>query len=158
MGGRMDSTTLALIGAGVLIVLAVVALVLRRGRGGAAGDPWAPPSDPAPTRFTSPQAIGPAERAEIEALIARGNKIGAIKRARELTGMGLKEAKDFVEGWERAGSPPALAVSAPPAPGGAGMAEVRALAAAGNKIGAIKRYRELSGVGLKEAKDFVDGL
>jgi ribosomal protein L7/L12 len=154
----MDPTTLILIGAAALAFLAIVALVVRRSRGSSLDNPWAPPGDAAPARLASPQALGQSERAQIEALIARGNKIGAIKRVRELTGMGLKEAKDFVESWERAGSVPALAASPPPSPPGDAMAEVRALAAAGNKLGAIKRYRELTGVGLKEAKDFVDGL
>ena len=36
--------------------------------------------------------------------------------------------------------------------------EIRALAAAGKKIEAIKRYREMYGVGLKDAKDIVDRL
>jgi large subunit ribosomal protein L7/L12 len=38
------------------------------------------------------------------------------------------------------------------------MAEVHALNASGNKIQAIKAYREHTGVGLKEAKDAVDAL
>ena len=36
--------------------------------------------------------------------------------------------------------------------------EVVALAQSGNKIQAIKLYRELTGVGLAEAKDVVDGI
>jgi len=36
--------------------------------------------------------------------------------------------------------------------------EVLGLAKAGRKIEAIKRYRELTGVGLKDAKDFVERL
>ena len=36
--------------------------------------------------------------------------------------------------------------------------ELQDLVAAGQKIPAIKRYREYSGVGLKEAKAFVDNL
>ena len=36
--------------------------------------------------------------------------------------------------------------------------EVRALTAQGKKIEAIKRTREATGLGLKEAKDYVDGL
>ena len=43
----------------------------------------------------------PTRSAEIEAqaraLLADGNKIEAIKLVREATGLGLKEAKDFVE-------------------------------------------------------------
>ena len=38
------------------------------------------------------------------------------------------------------------------------LADVVALAQTGNKIEAIKRYRELTGVGLREAKDVVDGI
>jgi ribosomal protein L7/L12 len=36
--------------------------------------------------------------------------------------------------------------------------EVAALARGGRKIEAIKRYRELTGVGLKDAKDAVDSI
>ena len=36
--------------------------------------------------------------------------------------------------------------------------DVVALKRAGNVIEAIKRYRELTGLGLKEAKDFVDRI
>ena len=38
------------------------------------------------------------------------------------------------------------------------MSEVHALVASGNKIQAIKVYRERTGVGLKEAKDAVEAL
>jgi ribosomal protein L7/L12 len=38
------------------------------------------------------------------------------------------------------------------------MAEVRELVAGGNKIQAIKVYREHTGLGLKEAKDAVEAL
>ncbi|MBF6164706.1 ribosomal protein L7/L12 [Streptomyces gardneri] len=41
-------------------------------------------------------------------------------------------------------------------PRGEGMAEIDALLAQGKKIHAIKRYRELTGCGLKEAKDAVE--
>lgn len=34
---------------------------------------------------------------EVRAALAADNKIAAIKRVRELTGLGLKEAKDLVE-------------------------------------------------------------
>jgi ribosomal protein L7/L12 len=38
---------------------------------------------------------------EVVQLINGGNKIGAIKLHRERTGLGLAEAKDAVEGFER---------------------------------------------------------
>ncbi len=41
---------------------------------------------------------------------------------------------------------------------GAVSLRVRQLAAAGNKIGAIKQLREETNMGLKEAKDTVDAL
>ena len=39
----------------------------------------------------------PTEDPEIQDLLAKGNEIQAIKRYRELTGLGLKEAKDAIE-------------------------------------------------------------
>jgi large subunit ribosomal protein L7/L12 len=42
--------------------------------------------------------------------------------------------------------------------GGPWLEEVRALKASGKEINAIKLYREHTGLGLKEAKDAVEGL
>ena len=96
---------------------------------------------------------------EIRDLLARGKKIQAIKRVRELTGMGLKEAKDYVEALPHA---PPLGQLVP----GRGAQplsreverEARRLLNDGGKIAAIRRVRELTGMGLKEAKDYVDSL
>ena len=61
--------------------------------------------------------------------------------------------------YRNAGYPPQFADSNGPAPeGGSASAAVLDLVRRGNKIGAIKRYREETGVGLKEAKDFVESL
>ncbi|MGD9812593.1 MAG: ribosomal protein L7/L12 [Sphingobium sp.] len=43
-------------------------------------------------------ALTPEIEAEIRRLIGARRKIDAIKLARETTGMGLKDAKDYVEG------------------------------------------------------------
>ena len=40
----------------------------------------------------------PVVDADIARVVAKGNKIEAIKLAREKYGLGLKEAKDYVEG------------------------------------------------------------
>lgn len=40
----------------------------------------------------------------------------------------------------------------------AAQAEIRQIVSSGQKISAIKRYRELSGSSLKEAKEFVETL
>jgi ribosomal protein L7/L12 len=47
----------------------------------------------------------------------------------------------------------------PPSSGNPGVTqEVLDLVSSGNSFAAIKRYRELTGVGLKEAKDAIDAL
>jgi ribosomal protein L7/L12 len=103
--------------------------------------------------------VAAPDMTEVSALLAGGNKIAAIKRLRELTGLGLKEAKDYVEALPDAGPLPALPSAGSMQPAGAGdLAEVHSLALQGHKIEAIKRYRQLTGVGLKEAKDYVDRL
>jgi ribosomal protein L7/L12 len=120
------------------------------------GDDFPPDAQPAP------RPLSETDLDELRALVAQGNKIVAIKRCRELTGLGLKEAKDFVEALPASG--PVYVASAPTRATAqalvsqADLNEVRALLARGNKIEAIKRYRELTGLGLKEAKDFVDTL
>lgn len=136
------------------------------------------------------------------------NKINAIKRYRELTGQGLKEAKDAVEyaiahpesakkgrsgldadtggagvrdliaegriaeavtvyaafmGVDEFTAKAAIVelerqLNAENRLSDDGMESVRDLLESGNKIEAIKQYRVLTGVGLKEAKDAVEGM
>ncbi|MFO0594496.1 MAG: ribosomal protein L7/L12 [Myxococcaceae bacterium] len=98
-----------------------------------------------------------AEQQSPEQLLRAGRKIEAIKRYRELTGVGLREAKDAVEALERGQSPDALP------PKGAVLrqvtdSEIEAQIRSGHLIDAIKLYREKTGVGLKEAKDAVEAL
>ena len=58
-------------------------------------------SRPAPTSPTAMNAtireLDATVMHEVETLIQQGNLIGAIKRVREVTGLGLKEAKDLTE-------------------------------------------------------------
>ncbi|MGE4542500.1 MAG: hypothetical protein AB7D06_00190 [Pedobacter sp.] len=91
----------------------------------------------------------------IEAL-NRGNKIEAIKRLREFRGMGLAEAKQAIETWQKTGA----ATSSSP---GHGHPQTRSLPEdvvasllAGNKIEAIKRLRKTQSLGLKDAKNTVE--
>ena len=56
-----------------------------------------------------------------------------------------------------AGNPSAASAGALPADG-AWLEEVRALKESGKLINAIKLYREHTGLGLKEAKDAVEGM
>ena len=59
---------------------------------------------------------------------------------------------------ERAEVPCPTFLSDAPSQFGGVPAEVVALARGGNAIAAIKLYRELTGAGLREAKDVVDSL
>lgn len=90
-------------------------------------------------------------------LVRGGQKIEAIKRYREQTGLGLKESKDAIDGLEASGNLPLLNKAVSAASAGT-MPEVEQLIRRGNQIEAIKRYRDLTGAGLKESKDAVDAL
>lgn len=91
-------------------------------------------------------------------------KINAIKRYRELTGAGLKEAKEAVEyaiahpGDKRKSQSPSQVAG-----NSIGVVDWDVIADAelqsylpDYKINAIKRYRELTGLGLKEAKEAIE--
>jgi large subunit ribosomal protein L7/L12 len=93
--------------------------------------------------------------AQVLSLLAQGQKIGAIKVYRQATGVGLAAAKDAVEALERGQRPPANAGAAAE---GDIDDEIAALLARGEKIQAIRVYRNRTGVGLKEAKDAVDAF
>ena len=96
---------------------------------------------------------------EIAALASQGNKIEAIKLLREASGLGLKEAKDFIDRNPTAQELGLVVrMAAKPSPTGIGSAEVRQLVAEGKIIEAIKLLREQTGLGLKDAKDVVEGM
>jgi large subunit ribosomal protein L7/L12 len=71
--------------------------------------------------------------------------------------------KEMEEKFGVSAAAAAVAVAAPAAGGGAAAAEeqtefnVMLLAAGDNKVNVIKAVREITGLGLKEAKDLVDG-
>ena len=137
-------------------------------------------STASPTTAT-PAGISPEVIAQIDRLMAAGQKIQAIKVLRDHAKLGLKEAKDRIDHWSisttaahiaavsntspaRSSSPiahssspaaysPSSARSALPA---AVAGEVDRLIAGNQKITAIKLVREHTGVGLKEAKDIVE--
>jgi large subunit ribosomal protein L7/L12 len=87
----------------------------------------------------------------------------------EIKGLTLLEASELVKGLEQAFgvSAAAAAVAAAPAAGGGGAAaaapaeektefSVVLTGVGGNKIGVIKVVREITSLGLKEAKDLVE--
>ncbi len=71
--------------------------------------------------------------------------------------------KDMEEKFGVSAAAAAVSVAAPAAGGGAAAAEekteftVMLIAAGENKVNTIKAVREVTGLGLKEAKDLVDG-
>ena len=108
-----------------------------------------------------PAAAGEAveEQTEFDVILkaAGGSKLAVVKLVKELTGLGLKEAKGIVD------SAPAAAVAvAGPAAGGDDAAEeqtefdVILKAAGASKLAVVKLVKELTGLGLKEAKGIVD--
>ncbi|HYF61401.1 MAG TPA: ribosomal protein L7/L12 [Herpetosiphonaceae bacterium] len=140
------------------LVLVLLVVMYRQSSGG-----WRPPSI---DNAVGPQLSLPGDvRERVELLLAQGKKIEAIKEVRTVSGIGLKEAKDYVEGLASGFRPPTIAAGyAQPVSAGVialspdAEREVRREIAAGNKIMAIKIVREASGAGLKEAKDFVEAM
>lgn len=91
---------------------------------------------------------------EIRQLLASGNKIAAIKRYREATGAGLAEAKAAVESLEAVGSFPERV-----RPDNSDLTDqIVGLLGRGEKIEAVKLYRERTRSGLKEAKEAVERI
>jgi len=84
-----------------------------------------------------------------------------------MDGMSVMELNDLVKAIEEKFGVSAAARAAPAAGGGGGGAaaaveektefSVMLLEAGANKVSVIKAVRELTGLGLKEAKDLVDG-
>jgi hypothetical protein len=91
------------------------------------------------TNSIPPDAQGAADR---------GNLIEAIKITREVTGLGLKEAKDAVDDYLR-GRTPALP------PGGIPLSAIVSLQE-GRLVDAVRLTREAGGLQLKEAYDAVN--
>jgi ribosomal protein L7/L12 len=88
---------------------------------------------------------------EIREALARGEKIQAIKLYRERTGAGLREAKEVIEQTAQEGERRLWE-------GTGGWPEIDEALARGEKIQAIKLYRERTGVGLREAKEAIDSM
>lgn len=123
-----------------------------------------------PTSIT----FDPALMARVQEHINADRKIHAIKELREGTpGLGLQSAKLMVERMAARVPPPRQGGQSPEKTAQPGFAddrasvssipleielEIRALKAQGDVIPAIKLARERTGWGLREAKDYVDGL
>ena len=94
--------------------------------------------------------------------MASEKSTGIIEELKGLTVLELSELVHAVEDEFGVSAAAAVAVAGPAADGGAAAAEqtefdVVLKGAGGNKIAVIKVVRELTGLGLKEAKALVDG-
>jgi ribosomal protein L7/L12 len=129
-------------------------------------EPLVPPQTDAPAmarrspsrpREQRPPA-SPVTDQRVVALIGAGKKIEAIKLQRELTGDGLKDAKEAIEAVKAPLSvarPPERREVMPPAQLDQALL---LLVREGRKIEAIKLHREQTGLGLRESKDHIDAL
>jgi outer membrane protein assembly factor BamB/ribosomal protein L7/L12 len=107
------------------------------------------------------EATPRASLAEVLSLAQNGDLAAATRRYRELYGVGLKEAAAAVDALaagkvievHRVFSGPLNAEET-----NRTLDEVKALLQSGNKVGAIRHYREVNDVNLTQAKELVDQL
>jgi ribosomal protein L7/L12 len=103
--------------------------------------------------------LGPADVAHITQLLRDRQKVTAIQYFQDKVGGTLGEAKDAVEAIEAAlrdaSMPPAIPVAVANTPQ---LDRVYELVKAGKKIEAVKAYRELTGLGLREALTVIEGI
>lgn len=104
--------------------------------------------------MTLPPNLDKQTLRRIETEIAAGRKISAIKILGEATGLGLAEIKAAVEDMV----PGALSPAGNSSARASSLQEVEEHLRSGKKIDAIKAYRELTGCGLKEAKEAVEAI
>lgn len=148
------------IGAVALIIIVVMLIVRQRTSQGVV-DLTPKVQQFQPNQSTNPPVQSSELLDRVRNALARKNKIEAIKLVREQTGLGLKEAKDYVDALERGQSVPPLPTQSMPKPKldqHELHRQVHGLLQANQKIDAIKLVREQTGLGLKEAKDYVDAL
>lgn len=122
-------------------------------------------------------SLDPALVAKVRNQYRKGDKVGAVKALRAATGLGLADAVRIVDKLGATAKPtPSKAASSKAASSNAGPVaaggvppisatigpdhqdELRSLVAAGQQIEAIKMVRTLTGMGLKDAKEYVDRL
>ena len=93
---------------------------------------------------------------DIEVLAQSGRKLAAVKAYRKMHGVGLQQAKDAVEEMLKKGYHSTNHVD--DSMNISSYEKILRIAKSGHKIEAIKTYRELYGVGLKEAKEAVETM
>ena len=150
MVGTVGASEVFIIALIVMLVLAAVAFVASRSAS-------AGPSVPVPR-----PELDAATIRSVSDLVDRGRRIEAIKVLRDATGLGLKESKDWVDGWDPARAANLSHSASTPEPDAAVLEQLaigaRAVRASSGDIHAIKFVREETGWGLADAKAYVDRL
>jgi ribosomal protein L7/L12 len=154
----MDVPIPYLVAAGLLLLLFAWLMMRRQGGRDLIAPPPAMRAAPRPAE-PSPEPSAPVGMLEMQvrAHLSAGRKIEAIKVARSLLHLDLREAKELVEAIEHGAMlDPGALPAVPEQP--LLLDELRALVANDRKIEAIKRAREELGLGLAEAKMFVETM
>lgn len=131
----------------VALAAVVVILVLRRLQSSGGSSTEVPPDVP-------------RDAEGIKQLMAAGHPFKAVQLAREIAAHDPEKAKAILAELQvhvkigGTGSGVTIAGLLEPAKD----PQIQAFLLSGNKIEAIKRWRDLTGHGLKEAKDAIDGL
>jgi ribosomal protein L7/L12 len=161
----MNVATLIIIGGVILLgigILVAVVSLRRTGDDSTQGTYTPPMSASAASISPSSTNLSPDILTQVQTLLSANRKIEAIKIVRAATNWGLKEAKDYVEALPPSGTPfegiSTIPSAAPQAqiPDTMLMQQAHALLSQGRKIDAIKKVREATGWGLKEAKDYIE--
>ena len=90
---------------------------------------------------------------QVRSLLDQGQKIAAVKLYKDHTGVGLAEAKEAVEAMQAGAGPP------PPSDIADDLkSELLRLLGRGDKLEAVKLYKDQKGTSLLEAKQAVESL
>ncbi|MBE9102636.1 hypothetical protein [Vacuolonema iberomarrocanum] len=96
--------------------------------------------------------------AEVQQLLASGQRIAAIKRVRAVKQWGLREAKEYVDALSRQEPPPIHPPQSTLEPTPELRQEVLQLLTSHRKLHAVKLVREQTGCHLYKAKNYVDAI
>jgi len=95
--------------------------------------------------------VSPETKQQALLFLARDQKVAAVKIIKDQSKCGLKEAKDYVDALEGGVQQPITNL-------GNLDAELLTILNQGNKLNAIKHFKDATGSGLAESKDYVEKL
>ncbi|NII81832.1 MULTISPECIES: ribosomal protein L7/L12 [unclassified Pedobacter] len=95
--------------------------------------------------------VSPEAKQKALLFLSRNQKVAAVKVVKDHSGCGLKEAKDYVDALEEGVNQPVTNLADLDA-------ELLVILSQGNKLNAIKHYKDVTGLGLAESKDYIEKL